>query len=240
MLPHHHQLHIPTTFCFHASNCLLDILHLHNHKRIGFFMGGQQKKDSQTQRRKKEIMGFTVSLKPSPSGFDLMQNCDLPPPSKFYMGLPDKSVIFSMNRVYDIAGKGEEDDGKDCGAYRMENGDDERNKMEILKALQASQTRAREAENKAAVLKKEKECLKIVLLGESMHLFAYRQQVRLLELQLLHLQQSLWLRQQPEGDEGSSKGSGHDEETGSVAWLLSLVLSFGIGVTTALSCRYYL
>ncbi|KAG2406813.1 hypothetical protein LR48_Vigan03g308800 [Vigna angularis] len=186
-------------------------------------------------------MGFTVSLKPSPSGFDLMQNCDLPPPSKFFMGIPDKSVILSMNRVYDIAGKGEEEDRKDCGAYRMENDDDERNnKMELLKALQASQTRAREAEKKAVVLKKERECLEIVLLGESMHLFAYRQQVRLLDLQLLHLQQSLWLRQQPEGDEGSSKGNRHGEETGSVAWLLALVLSFGFGVTTAISWRYYL
>jgi len=193
-------------------------------------MGGQQKKDSQTQRRKNEIMGFSVSLKPS--GFDLMQNCDLPPPSKFFMG-PDKSVILSMNRVYDIAGKGEEEDSKHSGANRTENGDDERNKMELLKALQASQTRAREAEKKAALLQKERECLKNVLLGEAMHLFAYRQQVRLLELQILHLQQSLWLHQQPESDE-------YEEETTSVAWVLALVFSLGIGVTTALSWRYYL
>ncbi|QCE13159.1 uncharacterized protein LOC114193304 [Vigna unguiculata] len=166
-------------------------------------MGGEEKKDSQTERRKNEIMGFAVSVKPS--GFELMQNCDLPPPSKFLMG-PDKS------RVYDIAGKGEEG---------------ERNKMEVLKALQASQTRAREAEKKAALLKKERECLKIVVLGEAMHLFAYRQQLRLVELQLLHLQQ----QQQPDGDE---------EESSSVAWLLALLLSFGIGVTTALSWRYFL
>jgi len=211
--------------------------HPPNHKKIRFFMGGQQRKDGQTQRRKNEIMSFRVSLKPS--GFDLMQNCDLPPPSKFFMGR-DKSMILSANRVNDIAGKGEEEDSKHSGANRMENGDDERNKMELLKALQASQTRAREAEKIAAVLKKERECLKIVLLGEAMHLFAYRQQVRLLELQVLHLQQSLWLRQQPEENEGSVKGDGHEEETTSAAWVLALVLSFGIGVTTALSWRYYL
>ncbi|TKY47681.1 hypothetical protein E2542_SST29741 [Spatholobus suberectus] len=193
-------------------------------------MGGQQKKISQTQRARNEIIGFPVSHKPS--GFDLMQNCDLPPPSKVFMG-PDKSVILSMNRVYNIAGKGEEQDSKHSGAYRIENGDDERDKMELLKALQASQTRAREAEKKAAVLKKEREGLSMALLEEAMYLFAYRQQVRLLELQVLHLQQSLWLRQQPEEDVGSSKGDGHDEETTSVAWILALVLSLGIGVTTA-------
>ncbi|CAJ1854741.1 unnamed protein product [Sphenostylis stenocarpa] len=200
-------------------------------------MGGQQKNNSQTQRRRNEIMGFTVSLKPL--GFDLVQNCDLPPPSKFFMG-PDKRVMLSTNRTYDITGKGEEEDSKQSRAYRMENGDDERNKMELLKALQASQTRAREAEKKAAFLKKERDGLSMVLLGEAMHLFAYRQQVRLLELQVLHLQQSHWLHQQTEGDVGSSKGVGHEEESTSVAWVLALVLSLGIGVSTALACRHYL
>lgn len=176
-------------------------------------------------------MGFTVSHN-KPSGFDLMQNCDLPPPSKVFMGT-DKSVILSMNRVYNIAGKGEEEDKKNSGAYRIENGDDERDKMELLKALQASQTRAREAEKKASILRKEKEGLSMALLEEAMHLFAYRQQVRLLELQALHLKQSLWLHQQPEGD-------GYDEESTSFAWVLALVLSLGIGVTTAVAWRYYL
>ncbi|XP_027335107.1 uncharacterized protein LOC113849407 [Abrus precatorius] len=197
-------------------------------------MGGQQKKV--TQRSRNEIMGFTVSHKPA--GFDLMQNCDLPPPSKVFMG-SDKSVIFSMNRVYDIAGKDEELDSKHSGAYRIENGDDERDKMELLKALQASQTRAREAEKKAATLRKESDDLSMVLLEEAMHLFGYRQQVRLLELQVLHLQQSLWLQQQS-GAGGSSNGDGHEEESSSVTWVLALVLSLGIGVTTALACRYYL
>lgn len=195
-------------------------------------MGGQQKKISQAQIRN-EIMGFTGSHKPS--GFDLMQNCDLPPPSKVFMG-QDKSVMLSMNRVYNIAGKGEDH----SGAYRIENGDDEKDKMELLKALQASQTRAREAEKMVAVLRREKEGLSMILLEEAMHLFAYRQQMRLLELQVLHLQQSLLLHQQPEGDEGSSKEDVHDEETSSFAWVLALVLSLGIGVSTALAWSYYL
>lgn len=192
-------------------------------------MGGQQKKIGQTQRRRNEIMGFTVSHN-KPSGFDLMQNCDLPPPSKFFMG-PDKSVILSMNRVY--SREEEQDSKQQSGAYRIENGDDEKDKMELLKALRASQTRAREAEKKAAVLKMEKEGLSMVLLEEAMHLFAYRQRVRMLELQVLHLQQTLLLHQQQEEDD-------HDEETTSVAWVLALVISLGIGVTTALACRCYL
>ncbi|KAK7306148.1 hypothetical protein VNO77_44070 [Canavalia gladiata] len=191
-------------------------------------MGGQQKVVG--QRARTEIMGFTVSHKPS--GFDLMQNCDLPPPSKVFMGLADKSVMLSMNRIYDIAGKEEEDqDSKQHsgsgGVYRILNGDDD--ERELLKALQASQTRAREAEKKAAVLRKERDDLSMALLEEAMHLFAYRQQARLLELQVLNLQHSLWLQQHPDG---------HDEETTGVTWVLALVLSLGIGVTTALACRY--
>ncbi|KAK7311111.1 hypothetical protein RJT34_09027 [Clitoria ternatea] len=199
-------------------------------------MGGQQKKLG--QRGRNEIMGFTVPHKSS--GFDLMQNCDLPPPSKVFMG-SDKSVMLSMKRVYNIAaGKEEEQDSKNYGTYRIENGDDETDKMELLKALQASQTRARVAEKKAALLRKEKEGLSMALLEEAMHLFAYRQQVRLLELQVLNLHKSLWLQKQPEETVvGSSKGNDHDEET-SVTWVLALVLSLGIGVTTALACTYYL
>lgn len=220
-------------------------------KKIGFFlMGGQQKKISQ-RARNNQVMGFTVSHKPA--GLDLMQNCDLPPPSKVFMG-PDKSVILSMNRICNnIEGKEEEEDSKHYGAYGVENGgdddDDERDKMELLKALQASQTRAREAEKKAAVLSKEREGLSIALLEEAMQFFAYRQRVRLLELQVLNLQ-SLWLQQQPaamsscyaklpEGDvTGSPDEDCHGEETTSVTWVLALIFSLGIGVATALTCRY--
>ncbi|XP_057431294.1 uncharacterized protein LOC130724138 [Lotus japonicus] len=181
-------------------------------------MGGQQKKIGQKVRN--EIMGFTVSHKPA--GLDLMQNCDLPPPSKFFMG-PDKTVILSMNKVCNIAGEEQDQDSKYFHGYAIKNsGDEDRDKMELLKALQASQTRAREAEKKATVLRKERDGLSIALLEEAMQLFACRQQVRLLEVQVLNLQ---------------SNEDGDDEET-SVARILALILSLGIGVTTALACRY--
>ena len=213
-------------------------------------MGGQQKKIS--QRARNEIMRFTVSSHKD-AGLDLMQNCDLPPPSKVFVG-PDETVMLSMNRACNIAGKDEEEQqhSKHYGTFVIENGVDEDNdnKVELLKALQASQTRAREAEKKATVLRKERDGLSVALVEEAMHLFAYRQQVRLLELQVLHLK-SLWLRQQqpamscccaapPEGDIGSSKEGGHGEERPSVTWVLALALTFGIGVTTALACKYLL
>ncbi|KAL1336568.1 hypothetical protein AAHE18_10G072000 [Arachis hypogaea] len=156
-------------------------------------MGGQEKKIDQ-RTRKEIITAFTVSSHHKYAGIDLMQNCDLPPPSKVFVG-PDETIVFPMNRACDAVGKeGEEEqrDGRHYGTYGGENGGgDDRDKIELLKALRASQTRAREAEKKAAVLRKERDGLSVALVEEAMQLFAYRQHVRLLELQVLHLR-SLW------------------------------------------------
>lgn len=207
-------------------------------------MGGQQKKIS--QRTRNHVMGFKVSHKPA--GFDLMQNCDLPPPSKVFLG-SDKTVIFSMNKVCNISGK-EEQDSKQYGTYQLKNGDAEKDNMELLKALEASQTRAREAEKMAAILRKERDGLSIALLEEAMQLFACRQQMRMLELQVLKQQQPLWLQQQPamsmfgcyarssEGAVGFPNEDGHNEKTTSVTWVLALIFSLGIGVATALAWGY--
>lgn len=203
-------------------------------------MGGQQKKIS--QRARNHVMGFKVSHKPA--GFDLMQNCDLPPPSKVFLG-PDKTVIFSMNRVCNISGKEEEQDSKHYGTYQLEKGDDEKeDKMELLKALEASQTRAREAEKMAAILRKQRDGLSIALLEEAMKLFACRQQVRLLELQVLNLQQQRVMSmfgcytRSTEGAVGFPNEDGHDEKTTSITWVLALIFSLGIGVATAVAWGY--
>ncbi|GAU49957.1 hypothetical protein TSUD_180210 [Trifolium subterraneum] len=207
-------------------------------------MGGQQNKINQSARN--QVMGFKISH--NPAGLDLMQNCDLPPPSKVFLG-PDKSVILSMNKVCNISGKEEEQDRKHYGTYWLKNGHDEKDKMELLKALEASQTRAREAEKMAAILRKERDGLSIAFLEEAMQLFACRQRVRLLELQVLNLQ-PLWLQQQPmmsmsgccsrstEGATGLPGEEGHDEETTCVTWVLALIFSLGIGVAAALAWRY--
>ncbi|KAG5241849.1 GTP cyclohydrolase II [Salix suchowensis] len=119
-------------------------------------------------------------LSPS-SGFDLMQNCDLPPPLKVFSG-SDKSVISSMNRAFSMVGREHDHDDFDvyrgCGGVNYE-------KLELLKALRLSQTRARDAERKAASLIKERDCL-----------FAYRQWVRLLEFQVLKAQEQQWKQQE--------------------------------------------
>ncbi|MED6112434.1 hypothetical protein PIB30_061700 [Stylosanthes scabra] len=215
-------------------------------------MGGQEKKIDQ-RTRKEIIMGFTVSSHHKYAGIDLMQNCDLPPPSKVFVG-PHETIMFPMNQPCDVVvkeGEEEQQDGRHYGTFGGENGGSEDiDKVELLKALRASQTRAREAEKKAAVLRKERDCLSVALLEEAMQLFAYRQQVRLLELQVLRLQ---LLRPEkkpatyccsdtvPEGTTGSSSmEDSYDEERSSVKWVLTLALTLGIGVTTVLACKYLL
>lgn len=168
-----------------------------------------------------------INQKPSPGGgLHLLQNCDLPPPLKVFPG-SDKAVLSSMNRIWTIMGQ--EDQNQDhlqiCTGDHSENNE----KLELFKALRLSQTRAREAERKAARLIKEREAISNALLKESSHLFAYRQLVRLLELQVskLHRQQQ--------------HGSGDGEGAGNVTWLMALALCLGIaGVGFAFSCRYFL
>lgn len=52
--------------------------------------------------------------------------------NNIYIYIQIKSVILSMNKVHDIAGKGEEEDNKHSCACQMKNDDDERNKMKAL------------------------------------------------------------------------------------------------------------
>ncbi|KAG5245128.1 GTP cyclohydrolase II [Salix suchowensis] len=61
-------------------------------------------------------------------------------------------------------------------------------KVGASQGIKAVQTRAREAERKAASLVKEKDCVANAFLRESFHLFVHRQWVRLLEFQVLQAQ----------------------------------------------------
>ncbi|KAL4366336.1 hypothetical protein GQ457_05G014790 [Hibiscus cannabinus] len=136
------------------------------------------------------------------SGIDLMQNCDLPPPAKVFTGL-DKAVdLMSVNR-----------------------------RLEIFKALRLSQTRAREAERKAAGLAEEKQRLSNAFMKDSLQLFAYRQWVRLLEVQVWVLESQM-MSDKAEGEEGGNNG---DE----MSWLVALAICFGIAsVGFAFGCPY--
>ncbi|KDP29731.1 hypothetical protein JCGZ_18666 [Jatropha curcas] len=162
------------------------------------------------------FMGVLVSPK---SGKDLMQNCDLPTPLKMFSGC-DKTVISPMTVKREKEEERSDFDVK-CGG--------ENEKLELLKALRLSQTRAREAEEKAANLAKDRDSITNVLLKESMQLFAYRQWVRLLEFQVLKLQsqkKKLLNEGGADGDDG-------------VSWFMALAFCLGIaGVGLAFGCRY--
>ncbi|XVF61556.1 hypothetical protein PTKIN_Ptkin08bG0139400 [Pterospermum kingtungense] len=158
-------------------------------------------------------------------GVDFMQNCDLPPPLKVFTGL-DKAVGLSMSRVRSMGRENHDEDDDQFHHVNRDEGADE-NKLELLKALRLSQTRAREAERKVADLAKEKERISNALIKDSLQLFGYRQLVRLLEIQGSKLQSQL-LKQKKNShpcdkqDEGIEGGNGDE-----ISWLVALALCLG-------------
>lgn len=182
------------------------------------------------------LMGLTISQKNV--GVDLMQNCDLPPPMKVFTG-SDKTVISSMNRICKMMGREDEiDEEQSLYRYGVEN-----DRLELLKALRLSQTRAREAEKKAAILAKERDCLENALLEEAKELFAYRQLVRLLELQVSYLN-SKWIQREKQGICGCDssmfmKEGDEEDDRESITRIMALALCLGIaGVGFVYGCRY--
>ncbi|KAJ8765790.1 hypothetical protein K2173_014912 [Erythroxylum novogranatense] len=166
-------------------------------------------------------------------GAFLMQNCDLPPPAKVFSG-SDKVVVSSMNRVFGMTAR----DGSN---------DDENEKLELLKALRLSQTRAREAERQAEELAVEKDYVSNALLKESLQLLVYRQWVRVLEFQVLKLQSQKERQEKefcfgcgrPKAVEEMLKEGKDSEDGGWTPWFGTLAFCFGIlGVGLALGCRY--
>lgn len=110
-------------------------------------------------------------------------------------------------------------------------------RLGLLKALQLSQTRAREAEKKASIVSIENDNLTAMFFEESSRLFAHRQWLKLLEIEILHLKAQLavsdshttkkQLGEKKEGDAGSG-------------WCIALAVCLGLaGVGFALSCRYF-
>lgn len=174
-------------------------------------------------------------------GLELLQNCDLPPPLKVFTGL-NKTVISSMDRNCRLIGKVDDHQDKDLNIYTSDNND---KKLELLKALRLSQTRAREAEKEAATLALERDRLSNSLLDQAREMFAYRQWVRFLELKISSLNQK-WVPSKKHAcyDCGSSKivkimEEGDEGEGVSFSWMFALKLCLGIaGVGFVLGCRY--
>ncbi|XP_062007282.1 uncharacterized protein LOC133724539 [Rosa rugosa] len=160
------------------------------------------------------------------AGLDLIQNCDLPPPMKVFTGSADKTVVSSMNRICSMMAREDHENSHELIDMYRGDGDQNYGKLELLKALRLSQTRAREAEKKAEKLAKEKECLSNALLAEAKELFAYRQWVRLLELKVSKLHSQLAEQE-------------HQECCGCETWIVALALCLGIaGVGFAFGSRY--
>ncbi|KAM5577141.1 hypothetical protein ABKV19_007809 [Rosa sericea] len=160
------------------------------------------------------------------AGLDLIQNCDPPPPMKVFTGSADKTVVSSMNRICSMMAREDHENSHELIDMYRGDGDQNYGKLELLKALRLSQTRAREAEKKAEKLAQEKECLSNALLAEAKELFAYRQWVRLLELKVSKLH-SQFAEQE------------HQECCGCETWIVALALCLGIaGVGFAFGSRY--
>ncbi|XP_019185157.1 PREDICTED: uncharacterized protein LOC109180142 [Ipomoea nil] len=127
------------------------------------------------------------------SGLELMQNCDLPPPLKVFSGVSPPPPV-----------------------------EDHNEKLELLKALRLSQTRAREAERKYQVLSKETDALSNLLLKESLRLLACRNWVRLLELQVSQMEKQSNTREEI------------DDHNISSTWFVAMAFCMGIaGVSLA-------
>ncbi|ERM97171.1 hypothetical protein AMTR_s03576p00008700 [Amborella trichopoda] len=83
-------------------------------------------------------------------------------------------------------------------------------KLHLLKALQHSQTRAREAEKQASQAQLDKENVVALFFKESSRSFAYRQWLKLLEAEILMLQSNLY---KPNPISPSARIEGEKRET---------------------------
>lgn len=196
----------------------------------------QKLNSSRVAKENEMMLGALSSQK---SGIDFMQNCDLPQPLKVFTGL-DKAMVLSMNKDYSMGREIDEDDQ----FHQVYRNDGEDEKLELLKALRLSQTRAREAERKVAGLVEEKERMSNALMKDSLQLFGHRQWVRLLEIQVSKLQSQLLKQEKnshrcdkPEGKSVAPEGieGGIDDD---MSWLVTLALCLGIAsVGFAIGCR---
>ncbi|KAJ8544007.1 hypothetical protein K7X08_025625 [Anisodus acutangulus] len=169
-------------------------------------------------------MSYVFGQKHKSSSLDLMQNCDLPPPLKVFSG-PDKSVLSPMN---DNVWRVMEDEQKEVNIeVKQEEGSD---RFELLRALRRSQTRAREAERKYLALHKEKEALSNLMFEESARWIAYKNCVKVLELQILKL------KTQKQHEHVDRWNMTKEDENG-VTWFMAIAFCLGIA---AIGCRYLL
>ncbi|KAF3672511.1 putative cyclin-D4-1-like [Capsicum annuum] len=184
----------------------------------GWLMNNQKLSPMGLMINKDEMnMSYNIFGQNQKSSLDLMQNCDLPPPLKVF-SCPDKSVLVSPM---------EDDNVKEANIEsKQEVGSD---RLEVLKALRRSQTRAREAERKYLALYKEKEALSNLMLDESARSLAYRNWIKVLDLQILQLKtQKQQQQHQYEHVDRWNRTTREDEDKNGLTWFMAVAFCLGI------------
>ncbi|KAG9456428.1 hypothetical protein H6P81_000936 [Aristolochia fimbriata] len=165
-------------------------------------------------------MNFAFSQRAS---LQLLQNCDLPPPIKVFAEEKETFAKSSTQLQFSPSSKGS----------RVEALDQPEDKLGLLKALNLSQTRAREAEKKASNLRDEKDRFTTLFWMEASQLRAHRHWVKLLEYEITQLRSQLVLSQKEKPREERRDG----EEVTPQGWAIALLLVANFGL--AIGCSYF-
>ncbi|KAJ0235661.1 hypothetical protein HA466_0264550 [Hirschfeldia incana] len=129
-----------------------------------------------------------------------IQNCDLPPPQKLHKSIHcttsgergfQTAVIKSpwkQGAWSDRFDRSSSHSSSNSTSPKSSPKSDDLSKAQLLEALRHSQTRAREAEKAAKEAYDEKDRLITVLMRQASHILAYKQWIKLLEMESLYLQ----------------------------------------------------
>ncbi|XP_008804787.2 uncharacterized protein LOC103717970 [Phoenix dactylifera] len=156
----------------------------------------------------------------------LLQNCDLPPPLKVFSvkGYDAKRGIGGISPAIPVQKQAAptpapiKDDQMDNELGSKHGGSEN---SSVLRALQLSQTRAREAEKAALLANKQNKELAVLILEESSRLYAHRQWVKLLEIEvsMLKKRSSMNLKEEVMDEDDAEPAD---------SWFLALALCLGI------------
>ncbi|KAF3496073.1 hypothetical protein DY000_02058388 [Brassica cretica] len=141
-----------------------------------------------------------------------IQNCDLPPPQKLHKSIHcttngekgfQTAVIKSPWKQGAWSDRFESSsNSKNTSPKSSPQSDDLISKAQLLEALRHSQTRAREAEEAAKEACAEKDRLITVLMRQARQILAYKQWIKLLEMESLYLQ----MKEEEEEEQGQVEG----------------------------------
>lgn len=145
---------------------------------------------------------------------DLLQNCDLPPPLKLLSPL-DKQEKRPISKIAQWEAELEP-------TNQTEN-------TSLLRALRLSQSRAREAERKAAATSTNNEKMASLLLDDALRLSAHRRWVRLLETEIFLLRRNNKLQSECYNKTRREEEDDDEVNVPALTWCLTLALCLGIG-----------